>query len=70
MTSDNCRLCKKSLDLGENDGIWHGVCNDEWSRRDNDSICTRCGQNPSDDTVGVCPKCYAPDTEYLGYPGP
>ena len=63
----NCAFCKKSLDVGQNDGYDHIVCLAERNRREDDGMCVYCGKESVKNSRTVsCGHC----TKTQGYPGP
>ena len=69
---DNCRLCRKPLDAGPNEGHRHNVCIDDENRRLKDGKCTFCGDEPiARHNEMLCEYCGENDSvEPQGYPGP
>lgn len=66
----DCILCYKPLDADINNGREHNICEDEWQKRRDNSICTRCGDNPAKTkNAWWCDGCEL-KVQYRNYPGP
>ena len=67
----NCRLCKKPLDAGQNNGSRHNICDNESMRRVSMGLCAWCGKNPMGKySFAQCEPCISSNADYENYPGP
>lgn len=66
--NSNCQYCYKSLDLANNDGVSHKVCDDDRLRRFLNNKCVICGINPFIDRCTYCNSCgqYGKYKNYIG----
>ena len=68
----NCELChKQALDEQSlNEAGNHIICEDEFTKRENANMCTRCNKNKIEKWWDICSDCESNNSDFQGYEGP